>query len=168
MTEHETPDRTPESGLWDGEIHLGTLLKLGFGLLALVLVSAALMYFLFGGFLAWEKSREPAPPVLQEARAPVQVPGARLLPTRDATGRPGVTPEQNLENYEKATRERLTTYGWVDESQQVAHIPIERAIEMVANRGLEIAAPPVSAPPVATDVAAASPDAGSPGDGDGE
>jgi hypothetical protein len=31
---------------------------------------------------------------------------------------------------------RLNTYGWVDRKARVAHIPIERAIEIVAEKGL--------------------------------
>ena len=33
-------------------------------------------------------------------------------------------------------RERLSSYGWVDRSRGVVHIPIERAMAMVAKEGL--------------------------------
>lgn len=34
--------------------------------------------------------------------------------------------------------ERLSTYGWVDRSAGSVHIPIERAIELTAQRGLPV------------------------------
>jgi hypothetical protein len=35
----------------------------------------------------------------------------------------------------------LTTYGWVDQKAGVAHIPIDRAIELLVERGLPVAPP---------------------------
>ena len=42
---------------------------------------------------------------------------------------------QALRAYEK---ERLSTYGWVDKGAGVAHMPIERAMQLVAERGLPV------------------------------
>jgi hypothetical protein len=36
---------------------------------------------------------------------------------------------------------QLNSYGWVDEKAGVAHIPIERAMELTAQRGLPVYAP---------------------------
>jgi hypothetical protein len=33
---------------------------------------------------------------------------------------------------------QLNSYGWVDEKAGVAHIPIERAMELTAQRGLPV------------------------------
>ena len=33
---------------------------------------------------------------------------------------------------------QLNSYGWVDEKAGVAHIPIERAMELIAQRGLPV------------------------------
>lgn len=38
--------------------------------------------------------------------------------------------------------QRLSTYGWVDREQGVIHVPVERAIELLADEGLRVAAPP--------------------------
>lgn len=35
----------------------------------------------------------------------------------------------------------LNTYGWVDQKAGVAHIPIERAMQLLAQRGLPVAPP---------------------------
>lgn len=129
MSDRETTrerETSPSGEAYDSEIGYGLLLKLGFGLLAIVVVSAVLVYFLFARFLDWERAQEPEPPVLIEARAPVLVPGAKLL----------AEPEGYLAAYEADVATRLHGYGWVDEGQGTVHIPIERAIEIVAERGL--------------------------------
>lgn len=35
----------------------------------------------------------------------------------------------------------LNTYGWVDQTAGIAHIPIDRAMQMLAQRGLPVAPP---------------------------
>lgn len=37
-------------------------------------------------------------------------------------------------------QEHLSSYGWIDAQQKLAHIPIEKAIELTAKKGLPIAA----------------------------
>ncbi len=39
-----------------------------------------------------------------------------------------------VEAYEAEQRERLETYGWADAEKTTVHIPIERAMEKVAER----------------------------------
>lgn len=41
-----------------------------------------------------------------------------------------------LNNFRYVEEEKLNSYGWVDQNAGVAHIPIERAMELVAQRGL--------------------------------
>jgi hypothetical protein len=41
-------------------------------------------------------------------------------------------PREDLQNYLKKERARLESYGWVDRRADVARIPIERAMELVA------------------------------------
>lgn len=64
-------------------------------------------------------------------------------------------PEPRLEPYPLAPRaklraeeeEILTTYGWVDKNRGVVRLPIERAMELLVQRGLLPAKPmPVPAP----------------------
>ena len=42
-----------------------------------------------------------------------------------------------LDALQASKQERLRSYGWVDREAGVVHIPIERAIELLAERGLE-------------------------------
>jgi hypothetical protein len=47
-----------------------------------------------------------------------------------------IDPKADLEHLRAQERERLTTYGWVDRERRIARIPIERAMELLAGRGL--------------------------------
>ncbi len=81
----------------------------------------------------------------------------RYLDKRRAQGEPGsnslvrvqpnyqgpllqIRPEQDLHQMQSANAADLRGYGWVDRSQGTVHVPIDRAMELIAQRGL----PPVS------------------------
>jgi hypothetical protein len=73
---------------------------------------------------------------------------------------PGLYPAPNLERddeyemkvYREEERAALANYGWVDPKAGIAHIPIDRAIEILAERGL-----PKSGPKPKPDPAPAEP-----------
>ena len=84
----------------------------------------------------------PLPSPLEEANQP-RVPPAPRLQER---------PENELLTFRLQEQDVLTSYGWVSESAGVARIPIERAIEILAERGLPLtAAAPAPAPPAAAE-----------------
>jgi hypothetical protein len=58
--------------------------------------------------------------------------------------------------FRSAEEERLSTYGWMDRSTGAVHIPIERAMELIAERGVA----PLAPGPVALPALAATPAAG--------
>jgi hypothetical protein len=47
-----------------------------------------------------------------------------------------IYPVQHWKDFQSAERERLTTYGWMDRATGAVHIPIDRAIELIAERGV--------------------------------
>jgi len=47
-----------------------------------------------------------------------------------------VYPVRHWTDFQTAERERLESYGWMDRSTGALHIPIERAIDLVAERGV--------------------------------
>ena len=47
-----------------------------------------------------------------------------------------IYPVKHWRDFQTAERERLTTYGWMDRGTGVVHIPIDRAIELIAERGV--------------------------------
>jgi hypothetical protein len=59
------------------------------------------------------------------------------------------TPVKDLREIRAEEERILTTYGWVDKSTSTVRIPIDRAIDLLAQRG--IAARPQAQPQTATD-----------------
>jgi len=57
-----------------------------------------------------------------------------------------VQPVRHWKDFHTAEVDRLATYGWMDRTSGVVHIPIERAIDLVAERGVGPLAPLVPAP----------------------
>jgi hypothetical protein len=47
-----------------------------------------------------------------------------------------IYPVKHWKDFQTAERERLTTYGWMDRGTGVVHIPIDRAIDLIAERGV--------------------------------
>lgn len=111
---------------------------------AVLLVSAIIIQLLLlAMFNYMERSAErvdpqPHPLASQERALP---PEPRLQPDPVAD----MTSLRRTEDY------RLNNYGWVDRDAGVAHIPIERAIDLVVQRGLPVRAgtAPRPAAPVA-------------------
>lgn len=83
-----------------------------------------------------------------EQRYPLGVSGDAKLPPEPRLQQ---FPEREMRTYEESERQRLTTYGWVNEEQGVAHIPIDEAMRLTLERGLPARTP---------DPDAAAPEAG--------
>ena len=72
----------------------------------------------------------------------VQTQGRKLPPEPLLQGAPGKEdkptdlPLKAMENLRKSTDEKLNGYGWVDKPGGVAHVPIDRAKAMIAEKGL--------------------------------
>ncbi len=74
---------------------------------------------------------QPPSPVRQGIKEP-EPPEPRLQ------GVPGHAsdPQQDLREYLSETQKELSSYGWVDEKAGVAHIPVEDAMRIIADKGL--------------------------------
>ena len=52
-------------------------------------------------------------------------------------------PVADLNKYREAVEQQLNSSGWIDQKEGIAHIPVEHAIDLVAQRGLPVRpAPP--------------------------
>ena len=94
------------------------------GLAVMIVVSLVAVYALLE--LLRDGRREaaetPAPPATASAPAP----GPRLL----------VEPGRAFKAMREQEQTWLKSYGWIDQEKGIAHIPIDRAIEMLAQKGL--------------------------------
>jgi hypothetical protein len=95
------------------------LMMLGF-----VVVGVVSMYFLYGVVIEYQASKDTPPSPLEDSRVPFT--GPRLQ----------VAPPMDMDEMEAAESEVLESYDWVDRDAGIVRIPIDRAIELLAERGL--------------------------------
>lgn len=103
-----------------------------FGIVLFLLCCGALMHVLMAALLEQFNSG-PSPgdawqPVRKQARTR-SGPGPRLQ----------ISPRMDLHYFRAQEDKQLTNYAWVDRSAGVVRVPIERAMELVLERGLPVA-----------------------------
>jgi len=100
--------------------------------LVIVGIIMAAIYGMWGIYASRLRQQDtPPPPMADKAY------GSRLPQMPRLQSAPSI----DLAAYRRAQREKLSTYGWVDKGGGVVHIPIDRAIELMAERASTIAAP---------------------------
>ena len=110
----------------DSEINVRVLARLTVGLLVLVGLALVLMWFFARAAFEQEKAGDPPPPLMIEARVQHQPPNPRLQSD----------PFAELDLLRAREEARLGSYGWVDQSAGVVHIPIDRAMDLLVANGL--------------------------------
>jgi hypothetical protein len=126
------PDYFPQAPAGQtGQGHeANTLVVKGLVLFAVVLVAVGIvveycLVFVMKDFKSEEKALEAlAPPLLKDTSATFPAPRLQAEPPAD------------LVKFKEAELDRLNGYGWVDRKAGIAHIPIDRAIEIVTTKGL--------------------------------
>jgi hypothetical protein len=93
----------------------------------LVLVGVISMWALFGFIVDHYESQDVPPSPLAGTRAPFT--GPRLQ----------VSPPLDMKEMKAAEQEILESYDWVDQEAGIVRIPIERAIDLISERGLPTA-----------------------------
>jgi len=63
-----------------------------------------------------------------------------------------VAPEQDLKVFHAREDAELQTYGWIDKQAGVVRIPIERAMDLLLEKGLPVRGQPGASPPQKTDL----------------
>jgi hypothetical protein len=99
------------------------LLKFGLGLAALIVIVLLAMRWTF---LLLSKEEPLGPP-------PTPFENARVLPPEPLLQ---VEPHQDLKTFCDGQLNSLNSYGWMDQSNGVVHIPIDRAMEKLLIQGL--------------------------------
>lgn len=124
----DDPSRTPPRDNPDvsheqSDVNIRAILSFGIGLIIIIAVAQTGLYWLLEHYK--ERSPRSAPVVT--------TPGAeeQILPPRLQ-----ISPRSDLAEMRAAEERELTTYGWVDKEKQTVRIPIDRAMELLAQRGL--------------------------------
>ena len=110
---YEIQDTTPTLAFWIGIV-----------LLSLILLTFVVTGVLRHIYRTQVREKPPAPPAMARLH---QVPPEPRLQVNETT---------DLERLRAAENAVLYTYGWVSRAQGKAHIPIERAMALVVERGL--------------------------------
>ena len=120
-----------------------------YGMLAIAAIVSAIVVFVL--FRALEKQAETVD------RAEIAEAGLERPPdTLPPAPRLQIHAVANWDTYRNAEVNRLTTYGWLNRESGAVHVPVDRAIELILERGVGPLPPaPVSVPqpqptPVAT------------------
>ena len=137
--DHPAPDPHRHQE-FDGEVRPGPILAIVSGLVVVIIISMILMWWLSGSLKGKSEGLDPTPspiPAASERRLP---PGPRLQSS----------PEAELIEMNREYDLLLSNYGWVDKRNGIARIPVERAIELLAERGLPSSRSLALVPPGAT------------------
>jgi hypothetical protein len=108
--------------------HTQADLRIVYGFLITLAIGIAVVFLLLWGFYAYMERKQgsgvrPAPYTLSKAP---DIPVPRLQPDPVA--------DNNREQFNDT--QVLDTYGWVDQKAGVARIPIDRAMDLLVQRGL--------------------------------
>ncbi len=125
---------------FDNDVRPGPILAVVFGLVVIIITSMILMWWLSGSLKGKSEGLDPTPSPIPEASERRLPPGPRLQPS----------PEAELIEMRRDYDQLLSNYGWVDKRNGIARIPVERAIELLAERGLPASRSLALVPPGAT------------------
>lgn len=130
--EHDHVGDNPQVSYERRDVDIVQITGFGIGLLIAFLISVVAMWGLFEYFFARENKVNPAnPPAMMSEKQTVPS-GPQLQPN----------PPQELRDMHQNEDMLLGSYGWMDESKGIVHIPIDQAIDIVAQKGLPVKVSP--------------------------
>ncbi len=107
------------------DANISALVKFGIGLFVLIVVVLFSMRSMFEHFSTVQQLGPPPSPFAE----------TRVLPQAP---RLQVTPVLDLKQLRESEEEKLNSYGWVDQKAGIAHIPIDRAMDLLLAKGLPV------------------------------
>ncbi len=123
MTEHSTPGQEPES--FDREINVRGIFKTGAWLAVVTMVAFLIAWGYYRLLAHGEQRHDVKPSPIAAANQPRVPPGPGLQ----------ASPEAELAAFRANEDRELSSWGWVDHEKGIAHVPVERAIDAVAEAG---------------------------------
>jgi hypothetical protein len=137
---HHTPqssdDGPPpiEEGHEPSEIKLRAIIIFAVVFVAVAIVVEVAMVGVMGLFKTQDAEQiKSKPRLLEDETGQFPAPKLQLNTTAD------------MLDFRRSESESITSYGWVDEKDGIAHIPIDRALQLVTERGLPKAPPEAAA-----------------------
>jgi hypothetical protein len=130
--EHDHPGDNAQVSFERGDVDIVQITGFGIGLLVAFMASVVAMWALFEYFAAREDKRNPPNPPAMMAEKQMLPPAPRLQPE----------PIKELKELHDNEDMLLNSYYWVDSAKGIVHIPIDQAIDMVAQKGLPVKVSP--------------------------
>jgi hypothetical protein len=128
-------NESKEKGYEVRDANIPHVLIYGFGMLLLVILAGVVISVVVYKYMGWFLHREPPPPQYQ-ARQGELPPAPRLE----------VQGQRDLNDFRAAEQKQLESYGWVNKDRGIVRIPIARAMEITAQRGLPSTTPGMFGP----------------------
>jgi hypothetical protein len=130
MAEPQQPPHTAADNHNDDDVNVRGVLMFGVGLGVLLFVVSVVLWWLHGALASREKAARP-PLVGPAAERP------RLPQDLDKIPEPRLQADEalDLERQRASEETQLRAYGWVDRAAGVVQIPIERAMDLLAQPG---------------------------------
>ena len=137
-TQHPLPDLTNTEMRYEhADVDVWVIGKVA---IALVLVTIASIFLMFGVFRYFETRENAA----QTARPATSIDSRRLPPEPNLLYNENES--GNLQEIRGTEDRLLNGYGWVDQQHGIVRIPIDRAIDLLAQRGLPSRPPNATSP----------------------
>jgi hypothetical protein len=125
--QHDAPDDVnPNVAYEHGDADLTTVTKYTVALIFGVFIAATAMYGLFNYFNGGANSDEAVVPQVIRDQRPKLPPEPRLQ----------ATPKLYIKDLKTAEKAQIESFGWVDQKNGIVRIPIEVAVDAVAQAGL--------------------------------
>jgi len=122
-TKHTPGAPPPEGGYEKSDANPSSLLRFGFVLLVTLVLAWGASKWIFDYFDRVQ-SLGPPPTPFEQGRPVPPLPQLQVHPVQD------------LEQFRAGQEKALDSYGWVDQSRGIVHIPIGRAMDLLLERGL--------------------------------
>jgi hypothetical protein len=137
MSDHPmNNDLREEEGFEREDIGARTIFKFLAGVAIFLVVAYFVVMGVYGYLDRYQSAHEP----VQNPLAPPSSADTRIVSDADVKEFPKPRLEKNerleINSFRMKEEETLNSYGWVDEKAGVVHIPIERAMQLVEQRGL--------------------------------
>lgn len=125
MDEHKV--ESPASGHETSDANIRIVAKFGIGLFIFIVVSLVIVRVTFDYFAKRQGLGPPASPFEDTRKLPP--PGMPVLQPK---------PAEEFKHYFEQQQEQLSTYGWVDQKDGIVRMPIDRAMDLLVQRGLPV------------------------------
>jgi hypothetical protein len=140
MSKHTRHDQNDEQGFEKRDLSAGGLYGFFVGLIVCTGIVFVIMLGVYHFMDSYEKSHEPPMSPMAKAEADTRESDApevtKQLEKTFPQPRLETSEPTEIRDFRLNEEQELHSYGWVDQSAGSVHIPIEQAMQLIAERGL--------------------------------